>query len=178
MAPITLSIREATPKDAPAIVALVRSAYRGESSRSGWTTEADLVDDERIDVVGVLKKIDEPLGIILLIQDQSGTLIACCELLRRDDVLGYFGLFAVDPTRQAGGIGRFVLSEAETYAKKVWGLNQLEMTVIWTREELIAWYIRRGYIKLEETRPFPYTQLMGAATPDRIQDTSKIRSTA
>src|SRR4051794_13241714 len=41
--------REAGPADLGAIVALVESAYRGESSRAGWTTEADLLDGQRTD---------------------------------------------------------------------------------------------------------------------------------
>lgn len=161
MAPISLSIRKATAADVPAILTLVRSAYRGESSRAGWTTEAGLVDDLRIDEKGLLTKINDPFGAVLVGHDEAGDLLACCELQKQNDSLGYFGLFAVNPLRQAGGIGRTVLAAAETYAKQTWGISELEMSVIWTREELIQWYIRRGYIKTEKTKPFPYTELIG-----------------
>lgn len=161
MAQTKLTFRKAASEDVPAVLALVRSAYRGEASRAGWTTEADLINDQRIDETGVLKKINEPFGVILLAHDEAGALASCCELLKRDDDVAYFGLFAVDPTRQAGGIGRQVLAEAERYAKTTFAVKKLEMSVIWTREELIAWYIRRGYAKLDETRPFPYAELVG-----------------
>jgi GNAT superfamily N-acetyltransferase len=155
-----LTYRPATAEDAAAIAALVQSAYRGESSRKGWTTEADLLSSERINAAGVLDKIQAaPNGTIILAHDEQGKLASCCELLlRRDDdttsSLAYFGLFSVDPERQAGGIGRQVLAEAERYAKKTWGVGRIEMQVMWMREELISWYVRRGYKKTEETREF------------------------
>ncbi|KAM0521281.1 hypothetical protein ACHAPE_002758 [Trichoderma viride] len=161
MAPISLTVRKAEPEDAPAVLALVRSAYRGESSRAGWTTEADLVDDQRIDENGLLTKINEPFGAVLVAHDATGDLIACCEVLKKDDTVGYFGLFAVNPLRQAGGIGRTVLAKAEEYAKQTWGLSEMQMTVIWTREELINWYERRGYTRTEKREPFPYSSLVG-----------------
>lgn len=159
--PTKLTYRKATPDDVPIVLALVRSAYRGEASRAGWTTEADLIEDQRIDEEGLLKKINEPKGAILLAHDEAGALASCCELLRRDDELSYFGLFAVDPFRQAGGIGRQVLTEAERYAKETFGVKKMEMSVISLREELISWYVRRGYTKTDDTRPFPYAEIVG-----------------
>ena len=41
--------RDAGPEDVPRVVALVERAYRGEASRAGWTTEADLLDGQRTD---------------------------------------------------------------------------------------------------------------------------------
>jgi hypothetical protein len=38
-----LTLRRADVSDVDGIVALVNSAYRGDSSREGWTTEADLL---------------------------------------------------------------------------------------------------------------------------------------
>lgn len=166
---VSLTYQVASADNVPAILSLVRSAYRGDASRAGWTTEADLVMDERIDATGVLAKINEPNSAILLAHDDAGGLAACCELLKRDAETAYFGLFAVDPLRQAGGIGRQVLTEAEAYAKKVFGVAKLDMSVIWLREELISWYIRRGYKKTEERRPFPYDQLVnGKALRDDL----------
>jgi GNAT superfamily N-acetyltransferase len=165
----TLTFRKAAPADVPALLPLIRSAYRGDSSREGWTHEADLVADERIDEEGLLVKINEPFGAVLLAFDEAGTLISCCEILKRDEVLGYFGLFAVNPKLQGGGIGKKVLAAAEAYAKDTLGLAKLEMSVIWTREELIAWYIRRGYEKTAETKPFPYEHLVnGSALRDDL----------
>lgn len=167
--PLPLTFRVANANDVPAILTLVRSAYRGDASRTGWTTEADLVADERIDASGVLSKINDPQGVILLAHDAAGSLASCCEVLKRDSSLAYFGLFAVDPVRQAGGIGRQVLAEAERYAREVFEVGRLEMSVIWMREELISWYVRRGYVKTEETRAFPYEHLVnGKALRDDL----------
>ena len=175
--PLTFRVATTSDDDVDALLKLVRSAYRGEDSRKGWTTEADLLADERIDHDGIRAKIQEPHGVILMAHDDEGEegegakgrLAACCELLRRDEHVSYFGMFAVDPNRQAGGIGRRVLAEAEAYARKEFGVARMEMTVIWTREELISWYVRRGYTRTDERRPFPYEHLVnGKALRDDL----------
>ena len=147
-------MRPATDADVPALVALVRSAYRGEESRTGWTTEADLLDDERIDDAGVLDKIAEPSTTVLVAVDGDGALVACCEVRLDAGGSGYFGLFAVRPSLQAAGLGRRVLQAAEQHATRH-GKSILEMTVIAQRRDLIAWYQRRGYRLTGQTRPFP-----------------------
>jgi GNAT superfamily N-acetyltransferase len=157
----TLSYRVATADDAADVLALVRRAYRGESSRAGWTTEADLLDDERIDLPGVANKINRRDGLVLLADDGAGALVACCELALARAGVGYFGMFAVEPTRQAGGLGRAVLAEAERRARDDLGAARMELAVIAARTDLIAWYERRGYRATGETRPFPYDELVG-----------------
>ena len=161
-----LNIRTATPTDVEPLLSLIASAYRGEESRKGWTTEADFLTGDRIDAAGMLAKIAEPNYVMLLATDDasSGTLVACCELqLRRDDGIGFFGLFAVDPRRQGGGLGTQVLQIAESYARERLGMRRLEMQVLGMREELIAWYARRGYKATGEKRRFPYEQLVSGA---------------
>jgi GNAT superfamily N-acetyltransferase len=161
------SFRLAVAADAPAVTALVRSAYRGESSRTGWTTEADLLADERIDEATVTAKITDPHALVLLASDDA--LVACCEVVDRGDGLAYFGMFAVTPTRQAAGLGRVVLARAEQEAVGRFGATRMEMTVIAVRAELIAWYERRGYRLTGERRPFPYDQLVnGVALRDDL----------
>ena len=162
MSQIKLQFRPATPADINILLPLIRSAYRGEQSHKGWTTEADLVADDRIDESGLLAKIVTPNGVVLLGTDTSGTLLACCELLKLDGGLGYFGLFAVDPLHQNGGLGKQFLLFAESYARETLGLTRMEMSVIWMRAELIAWYTRRGYTRTGEKRPFPYEHLVNA----------------
>lgn len=154
------TLRTATDVDAPALADLVRRAYRGAQ---GWTTESALLDDQRIDVAGVLAKLARPHAVVL-VAEQTGTasgLLACCEVEDRGDRVAYFGMFAVEPALQAGGVGRAVLAGAEAYAARSWGTTTMEMTVIAQREELIAWYERRGYARTGETRPFPYDELVG-----------------
>jgi GNAT superfamily N-acetyltransferase len=149
-----LTFRTACPADAPAVVALVESAYRGDSSRVGWTTEADLLHGQRTDLQGVTEVITAPAG-RLVVAERDGGLLACCQLERRGSA-AYFGMFAVRPDQQGGGVGRAMLAEAERVAVEEWGSSRMEMTVIVQREELTAWYERRGYRRTGITSPFPY----------------------
>jgi ribosomal protein S18 acetylase RimI-like enzyme len=162
LAPTALefSFRKAVPADVPAIVALVESAYRGDASRAGWTTEADMLEGQRVDVAGVGEIVGKPGSCVLLADARLPPegrieLVACCHLERQGDRC-YFGMFSVKPTLQRGGIGRQMLAEAERLARSEFGSTRMEMTVISIREELIAWYERRGYRRTGRFKPFPY----------------------
>ncbi|WP_432157409.1 GNAT family N-acetyltransferase [Streptomyces sp. bgisy153] len=146
--------RDATDADVDALVALVESAYRGETSRTGWTTEADILDGQRTDPEEVRQVLRTP-GNRLLVFERDGAIIACCRLEHRDDH-AYFGMFAVSPALQGEGLGRTVLAEAERQARAAWGVTAVHMTVISVREDLISWYERRGYRRTGELTPFPY----------------------
>ncbi len=160
---LDISIRPATLDDAAEIVELVQSAYRGEVSRDGWTTEADLLDGIRTDRDEVADAITGLAGLMLVAVDSSACaeaaaadVLACCQLARRAGGVAYFGMFAVRPRHQGGGLGRRLLAAAEDYALSQWSAGAMEMTVIVQRDDLIAWYLRRGYVRTQETRPFPY----------------------
>ncbi|MFD5464651.1 GNAT family N-acetyltransferase [Kitasatospora sp. NPDC127059] len=146
--------RTATLADVPALVALVESAYRGETSKAGWTSEADLLGGQRTDAEAVAEAVGHADGLVLL-AERDGELLACCQLERRGD-RAYFGMFSVRPGLQGGGIGRAVLARAERLAGEEWGVGVMEMTVIEQRSELIAWYERRGFRRTGEYSPFPY----------------------
>jgi ribosomal protein S18 acetylase RimI-like enzyme len=149
-----LSFRNATPADVPAVVALVESAYRGDVSRQGWTTEADLLDGRRTGADDVLACIARARSRIVLAED-GGELLACAHVAD-DDGAGYFGMFSVQPGLQGGGIGKAVLAEAERIVRDEWQLPVMLMTVIDVRDELIAFYERRGYRRTGIRKPFPY----------------------
>ncbi|MFJ1747465.1 GNAT family N-acetyltransferase [Streptomyces sp. NPDC088116] len=149
-----LTYRDAAAADVEAVVALVESAYRGDSSRAGWTTEADILEGQRTDPRGVLDVIETP-GSRLLMVERDGGLVACCQLEHRGEA-AYFGMFAVRPGAQGGGLGRRILTEAERTAREAWGVGEMQMTVISVREDLIAWYERRGYRRTGKLFPFPY----------------------
>ncbi|MBO8184291.1 GNAT family N-acetyltransferase [Streptomyces spirodelae] len=149
-----LIFRRAVESDIAALTELVESAYRGEASRAGWTTEADLLDGQRTDPEGVAGVVRDPKSIMLL-AERDGTVVACCQLERHDQG-AYFGLFAVSPLLQGGGVGRRVLAEAERTVRAEWGAERLRMQVIRQRADLIAWYERRGYTRTGELSPFPY----------------------
>jgi len=148
------SFRIATESDIPALVALVTSAYRGEASRGGWTTEADLLDGARIDPEVLRADLARPRSRVLVADGSDG--LAACAHVADDGDAGYFGMFAVQPGLQGGGLGARVLAECERVAREEWSLPAMRMTVIDLRETLIAWYLRRGYRRTGIFKPFPY----------------------
>lgn len=137
-----------------ALHALVNSAYRGESSKRGWTTEADLLGGQRTDAGKLLEMIQGADSRVELLESGEGRLLGCVYLKREPSGACYLGMLTVDPTRQAGGLGKRLLDHAEEIARG-WGCNRMRMTVISAREELIAYYERRGYRKTGATEPFP-----------------------
>ncbi|MFB0614923.1 GNAT family N-acetyltransferase [Streptomyces sp. AGS-58] len=149
-----LTFRDATDADVDALVTLIESAYRGDSSRTGWTTEADILEGQRTDPEGVLEVIKAPESRLLVVE-QDGRVVACCQLEHRGGH-AYFGMFAVSPAHQGSGLGRTVMAEAERLARETWAVTEMRMTVISVRDDLIAWYERRGYRRTGQTEPFPY----------------------
>ncbi|MGY4737962.1 GNAT family N-acetyltransferase [Streptomyces sp. ATMOS53] len=148
------TFRDATDADVDALVALIEAAYRGDSSRAGWTTEADILQGQRTDPDGVLDVIKAPNSRLLTVE-QDGRIVACCQLEHRGDH-AYFGMFAVNPTAQGSGLGKTIMAQAERQARENWGVTEMHMTVISVREDLIAWYERRGYRRTGRMTPFPY----------------------
>lgn len=149
-----LEFRHAGAGDIPAVVALVTSAYRGDASRVGWTTEADLLDGARIDAQRVSDDIAREQSLILL-GEADGRLLACAHVAVEDGT-GYFGMFSVRPDSQGHGIGKRMLDEAERIAREELGVPSMRMTVIDVRNELIDYYARRGYRRTGIHKPFPY----------------------
>jgi GNAT superfamily N-acetyltransferase len=153
--PDELYTTQARAADVAALVQLVNGAYRGESSRRGWTTETDLVGGGRIDAAALEEIIGAPDNALLVLRAQSG-LFACAHVRRLAGDVACLGLLTVRPALQGSGVGRRMLAAAESYARTQFGARVMEMTVIAEREELIAWYERRGYQATGETRPFPH----------------------
>ncbi|OHE85025.1 MAG: GNAT family N-acetyltransferase [Lysobacterales bacterium RIFOXYD1_FULL_69_11] len=157
---LPLNFRDATEADIPALVSLVTSAYRGDASRVGWTTEADLLDGQRIDPEVLRQDILRPRSTVLIAErggsdSKAGELVACAHVAADRDA-GYFGMFSVRPDIQGGGLGKAVLAEAERIVRDDWRLAVMRMTVIDLRDELIGFYERRGYRRTGAFKPFPY----------------------
>lgn len=150
----THTFRTATPADAVLIASLVESAYRGDASRAGWTTEADFLHGRRTDVTEIEALLTGPHGRFVLFE-RGDEILASCYIERQGPVC-YFGMFSVHPPAQGTGIGRLVIEEVERIARDEWASERVEMTVIDIRAELIAWYERRGYVRTGKTKPFPY----------------------
>ena len=145
-------ISPATSGDIPALNRLVNSAYRGEGSRRGWTTEADLLSGIRTTEASLAELLANPNALILryVVEDE---LVGCVYLEYKENTI-YLGMLTVAPNAQAGGIGRQLLEAAEEYARDR-QCRAITMTVIPLRTELLAWYERRGYERTGIELPFP-----------------------
>jgi ribosomal protein S18 acetylase RimI-like enzyme len=148
-------IREALASDAPALLDLVTRAYRGDASRAGWTTEADLIDGPRTDLAMLHATLADPAA-RMLVAEEDGALHGTVTITRTADGVAQLGMLAVDPGLQARGLGGRLVGAAEEVARRDLGAHTLEMLVLSPRAELIAWYVRRGYALNGESRPFPH----------------------
>ena len=149
-------VRAATLADVPRVVALVERAYRGEESRAGWTTEADLLDGQRTDAEDVEQALLAPGNLMLLVLEADALRASVLLKPQPDAVL--LGMFAVEPVRQGSGLGRFLLERAQREMRERFAAARGRMTVIRQREELVAWYGRRGWHPTGAREPFPYGQ--------------------
>jgi GNAT superfamily N-acetyltransferase len=150
----------ATPADITAITALLNSAYRGESSRQGWTTEADLIGgDVRTDENNLQQVMDIPGSIILKYINDEQHIVGCVNLQQKSAKV-YLGMFSVSPHLQGFGIGKQILKAAEEYALHL-NCPAIFMSVITQRAELINWYQRYGYKDTGGRIPFKEDGLTG-----------------
>jgi GNAT superfamily N-acetyltransferase len=147
-----MPITKASVIDVPELNVLVNNAYRGEESKKGWTSEADMLDGLRIDE-DMLKTYFENEAITILKHTDDKGLITGCVYLEVKGSKLYLGMFSVSPVLQGKGVGRGLLEAAEELAKQ-FNCNTITMTVISTRAELISWYERRGYAFTGEMQPF------------------------
>jgi predicted N-acetyltransferase YhbS len=149
------------PFDLEAVVALVNSAYRGDSAKVGWTDESDYIDGQRTSVADLSADLAaDPAPTLLVVRRQAGGDILACVMIEQvagsdGGKAGYIGMLTVRPDLQAEGLGRTVLEAAERRARAD-GAERARMTVVSIRDTLIAWYLRRGYHLTGETQPFPY----------------------
>lgn len=149
-----VTIRLATSDDLPRLHPVIERAYRGDTARAGWTHEADLLDGTRTDLATLQAALANPNERLLIALDDDIP-IGCVEVTDRGDGLTYLGLLCIEPTLQAGGLGRRLIDAAEQLARDIFGAAAMEMTVIENRTELIAYYERRGYARTAERRDFP-----------------------
>ena len=154
-----MSITKATIADIPALTALINAAYRGETSLKGWTTEAHMIDGQRIGADDLAGQLADPDAAILKHTEDDGTVTGCVYLKNQGDKV-YLGTLSVSPLLQAQGIGRKLLTAGEDYVKSL-GIHTIVMTVITIRHELIAWYERRGYQKTGEIVPLDIPEKFG-----------------
>lgn len=161
---MSMRVRPAVEQDIRQVVALINRAYRGESSRAGWTTEADLLSGYRIDEAGLRMILNDPDSLFLLAVDAGKIVASIHGRLESDGV--HFGFFAVEPLLQGNGIGKKLLDAAESAVRERWGVTRMWMEVITLRRELIAFYGRHGYEDTGRTVPFPVSPLWETRGPE------------
>ena len=147
-----MPITRAQITDVPQAVALVNSAYRGETSKQGWTSESHLLEGIRIDEAELSSYFDKPEVTMLKYTNDDNEIIGFVYLEKTKSNKLYLGMLTVKPTLQAGGIGRQLLAAADDYAKAM-GCIAVKISVITSRQELIAWYERRGFVATSQTMP-------------------------
>jgi len=147
-------------EDIPALTHLLNTAYRGESSKLGWTTEAYLISGNTRTVDSEVEKtLRRPGSTFLKYTNEKDDIVGCVNLQQHGDKI-YFGMFSVSPILQGAGIGKKLLYASEEYAKQL-GCDSIYMTVISVRSELIHWYQRHGYKDTGERRPFNEDSVSG-----------------
>ncbi|WP_276380575.1 GNAT family N-acetyltransferase [Flavobacterium sp. H4147] len=149
-------ITKALLEDIPALTTLINSAYRGESSKKGWTTEAHLLEGKRTDEQEMTEIFLDSKNTILKFTEND-TIIGSVLLVEKGHQL-YLGMLTVSPELQNSGIGKKLLAAAEDHAKSL-GLSSIIMTVISVREELVAWYKRHGYVDTGKREAFPESEI-------------------
>lgn len=153
-------ITAATEQDITALDTLVNSAYRGDSSRKGWTTEADLLGGLRTNPDSLREMISEPGARVLKYTGDDGQPEGCVYLKQKENKL-YLGMLTVSPECQDKGIGKKLMAAAEQHARAL-ACIAITMTVISVRHELIAWYERKGFKQTGATEPFPTDPAFGS----------------
>jgi GNAT superfamily N-acetyltransferase len=147
---MTIKLSRATSSHVPAIVALMESAYRGDESKKGWTSEADIIDGPRTDDAEIATTINDLNSYLMIATDDADLLVGCACITREGDAC-FFGKFAVSPVLQGGGLGKRLLQACEEAAIAQFGVSRMTMTVIDGRRELEAFYERRGYARTGHT---------------------------
>jgi ribosomal protein S18 acetylase RimI-like enzyme len=128
------------------LVELVNAAYRGITGTRRWTTEAHLVQGDRLQKVDLERQVAS--GEIALYTGYRDEKPVCCIALKRDDQVTEFGMFAVDPELHCLGFGKQLLDMAESEARPYSRL--FRVSVVTQNVDLIRFYERRGYSRTGE----------------------------
>jgi len=151
------NVSVAAQADLDEIVDLANRAYRGKGTSAGWAVETDFIEGERTSVPMLREELAaRPDARLLMWRDEhDGSLLGSVWLEPVGDAVWYLGLLSVRPELQGRQLGRRLLAAAEAAAKER-GARRIRISVLNVRDTLIAWYERRGYVLMGETKPFPY----------------------
>lgn len=159
-------ITKATLEDVSTLNKLINSAYRGESSKKGWTTEANILEGKRTTEDELIEIIQHQKNTILKYSENNQ--IIGCVLLKENKNELYLGMLTVSPELQNSGVGKKLMQQAEVFAADL-GLSKIVMTVISVREELISWYKRHGYADTGAREPFPVSEVFSQTANEPLQ---------
>jgi ribosomal protein S18 acetylase RimI-like enzyme len=159
-------ITKATLEDVSSLNKLINSAYRGESSKKGWTTEANILEGKRTTEDELVEIIYDRKNTILK-YSENDQIIGCVLLVEKEDEL-YLGMLTVSPELQNSGIGKKLMQYAEIFAADL-GLSKIVMTVISVREELILWYKRNGFVDTGIREPFPISAVFSQTVSEPLE---------
>ena len=161
--------RYATADDVPKVTSLIERAYRGPEVATGWASEVDLLTGPRtteVEIAALIADHDGRFVLAELADVLKGDVLVGCALIQKDGEGSYFGMFAIEPALQIAGLGKALLAKCERAARDLWAAKWMSMVVISVREELIAWYERRGYVRTGHREPFPFSPSSGETTRD------------
>lgn len=150
--------------DVPRLALLIERAYRGPEAAKGWTNESELLTGPRsspAEIEGLIR--DEDARFVTAFR---GDKLVGCALIKNEGDGAYFGMFAIDPEVQGGGLGKAMMTRCEEAAAELWGAKSMRLTVISLRARLIEWYERRGYKRTGEHEAFPFDTATGALRTD------------
>jgi predicted N-acetyltransferase YhbS len=134
-------IRLAGPSDAAQITAVINAAFR--------IAEGFFIDGNRI----TQSEVEEKLSNGTFILAENGDTLSGCVYVELRGERSYLGLLSVDPSYQQGGLGSLLMREAEKYCREH-GSREMDILIVSLREELPAYYQKRGYVQ-NGTSPFP-----------------------
>lgn len=134
-------------------VSIVNLCYRGDKN---WTNEKHIIRGARITVDELLEELEEMtmfVAVLAAAADGSEKIIGCISsgLISKSvmgpirEATGYAGTFAVHPDYGGKGLGNKLMQTAENFCRGK-GALQMILDVLDCREDIIAWYSRKGYV--------------------------------
>lgn len=160
-------IKTATIADITTILNLTNNAYRPASTQQTWTHESDLVAGDRISLAQIELLLSKANSLILLgIYQQE---IIACVHIEKTDLTAYIGMLCVKNEIQARGIGKAMLQQAEFFAQTQLACQQFKLSVITARDELVQFYLRRGYQQTPELIDYPIHANVGVPKQNNLK---------